>query len=157
MDLAALHEGLKTVRLQARFQNLPGDVECVLDVAHNPAAARVLGMNLAANPIAGKTFAVIGMLRDKAAEEVVHTVASQIDAWFVGGLGGPRGQSAAELVKRIHSALPDVSLTEYPSVANAYHAARSAAGPGDRIVVFGSFQTVSAILRLRQESDTKNG
>lgn len=151
---AGLREGLQTARISARFQRLPGEVECILDVAHNPDAARVLATNLAMHRMTGKTVAVVGMFRDKAVEEVVRALASRFDRWFVAGLGGLRGQSAADLARRIQVAAPDAKLTECPTVADAFQAARSASVAGDRIVVFGSFRTVSAILRLRQESGT---
>ncbi len=150
----AVREGLQRAHLAARFERVPGDVDVVFDVAHNPAAAAVLARNLAAVPANGRTLAVVGMFRDKAAEEVARGVASQIDGWFMGGLGGPRGQTAADLAKRIHTALPAVTPAEYPTVADAYRAARATAKTGDRIVVFGSFQTVGSILRLTQESGT---
>ncbi|MGH8282294.1 MAG: bifunctional tetrahydrofolate synthase/dihydrofolate synthase [Gammaproteobacteria bacterium] len=145
----ALREGLRTARISARFQRFSGEVECILDVAHNPDAARVLAMNLAANPVRGKTLAVVGIFRDKAIEEVTRALAPQIDRWFVAGLNGQRGQGAAETTERIRSVIPNASMVEFSSVAEAHEAAESAAVPGDRIVVFGSFQTVSAVLALR--------
>jgi len=151
---SAIRKGLEAARIHARFEQWPGYVTWVLDVAHNPAAAGVLARNLAANPVTGKTLAVVGMLRDKAVEEVVRALTTQVYSWFVGGLDGARGQSALELVRRIQSAIPGAMTAEHPSVTEACHAAQSAAQKGDRILVFGSFQTVSAILRLRQESGT---
>ncbi|MGH8397378.1 MAG: bifunctional tetrahydrofolate synthase/dihydrofolate synthase [Gammaproteobacteria bacterium] len=152
----ALRKGLQTARINARFQRLPGRIECILDVAHNPDAARVLAVNLAENPVTGRTVAVVGMFRDKAAEDVARALASQMDLWFVAGLSGPRGQSAAELAARIRSVVSNASLEQSGSVSEAYQAAQLAAMPGDRIVVFGSFQTVSAVLRHRQDSNSKN-
>ncbi|MGH8281156.1 MAG: bifunctional tetrahydrofolate synthase/dihydrofolate synthase [Gammaproteobacteria bacterium] len=148
----ALRKGLQTAQISARFQRVPGEVECVLDVAHNPDAARVLAMNLTEKPAKGRTFAVVGIFGDKAVEDVARALAPQIDQWFVAGLSGPRGQSAAELATRIRSVMPDAMLELSGSVSEAYQAAQSAAMPGDRIVVFGSFQTVSAVLRIRQNT-----
>ncbi len=150
----AIRAGLKAARIRARFEQLPGAVTWILDVAHNPAAAAVLAENLVSNPVTGKTLAVVGMLRDKAVEEVARSLATHVDHWFVGGLEGARGQSAAELARRILAAIPDATLSECALMADASHAAQSVAQRGDRILVFGSFQTVSAILRLRQESGT---
>ncbi|MGA9851931.1 MAG: bifunctional tetrahydrofolate synthase/dihydrofolate synthase [Gammaproteobacteria bacterium] len=149
---AAVREGLQTARISARFQRLPGKIECILDVAHNPDAARVLAMNLAANPARGKTLAVLGMFRDKAAEDVARVTAPQIDHWLLASLSGPRGQGAAELAQRVRSAIPEARIAEFSSVIEAYRAAQAAAVAGDRIVVFGSFQTVSAVLRIRENS-----
>jgi len=143
----AVRQGLIEARIPARFQRIPGDVETVFDVGHNPDAARILSENLRAMPVRGRNFAVLGMFKDKAAEEVAHALIGRFDRWYVGGLDGPRGQSAAALAARLRSALPDADLTESPSVNAAYAAAMSAARPGDRVVVFGSFQTVAAVLK----------
>jgi dihydrofolate synthase/folylpolyglutamate synthase len=152
----AIRRGLETARTRARFEQWPGDVSWVLDVAHNQAAAGVLASNLASNPVAGKTLAVVGMLRDKAVEDVVRVLATHVDQWFVGGLEGARGQSAVELARRIRTAVPGAMTVENATVTAASHAAQAHAQRGDRILVFGSFQTVGAILRLRQESGTNN-
>ena len=154
VNAAAIRKGLKQAKIAARFERVPGEVELIFDVAHNPDAARVLAANLADTRGPGRTLAVIGMFRDKAAEEVARVLASSVDLWFLGGLEGPRGQSASELAVRLQDALPLARFSEHPAVAEAWRAARAAAQRGDRIVVFGSFQTVSAILRNFRESVT---
>ncbi len=144
---AAIREGLIQARIAARFQRIPGPVERVFDVSHNPDAARVLAANLMAHPAGGRTYGVMGMFRDKAVEEVAQALAGRFDRWYLGGLEGPRGQSAAALAARVRSALPQVELLEHASVPQAHAAAFAAAQPGDRVVVFGSFQTVAQILK----------
>jgi len=119
----------------------------VFDVSHNPDAARVLAENLLAYPVPGRTVAVLGMFKDKAAEEVALALKARFQHWYLGGLEGPRGQSAAALGQRLRKALPDARLTESPTVDAAYARAMSEAKPGDRVVVFGSFQTVAAVLK----------
>lgn len=145
----AIRQGLQDARIPARFQRWAGPVETVFDVGHNPDAARVLAENLRDFPTTGRSFAVLGMFKDKAVEEVVRALAGCFDCWYLGALEGPRGQSAAALAIRIRSVLPDAALAESPTVNTAYAAAMSAARPGDRVVVFGSFQTVGAILKDR--------
>ncbi len=144
---SAIREGLTRAVLPARFQRVPGAVEQVFDVAHNADAARNLAANLKAAPARGRTFGVAGMFRDKAAEEVARALAPRLDRWYLGGLQGPRGQSAADLAGRIRSAVPVAEIREHGSVSEAYAAARREAQPGDRLVVFGSFQTVAEILK----------
>lgn len=144
---SAIREGLKQARIPARFQRKPGSVETVFDVSHNPDAARVLSDNLLAYPVPGRTVAVLGMFKDKAAEEVALALDGRFQHWYLGGLEGPRGQSAAALGQRLRKALPGAQSTESPSVGAAYARAMSEAKPGDRVVVFGSFQTVAAVLK----------
>lgn len=144
---AAIRRGLMEAKIPARFQRVGSPVETVFDVSHNPDAARVLSDNLLAFPARGRSFGVMGMFKDKAVEEVARALAGRFDHWYLGGLEGPRGLGAPTLASRVRSALPDAALSEFPSVSAAYMAARLAAHPGDRIVVFGSFQTVAAILK----------
>ena len=143
----AIRDGLLNAAVPARFQRVPGEVECIFDVAHNPDAARVLADNLKAAPSSGLTYGVMGMFRDKAAEEVAQALASRLDRWYLGGIEGARGQSARDLGRRVRQAVPGAATGEYPSVAAAYAAARRDARSGDRLVIFGSFQTVAAVLK----------
>ena len=107
---AAIRKGLQQARISARFERVPGAVELIFDVAHNQDAARVLASNLDATRGNGRTFAVLGMYRDKAADAVAQALGERIDSWHLGGLGGPRGQTAAELAVRMRSALPRAQL-----------------------------------------------
>jgi dihydrofolate synthase/folylpolyglutamate synthase len=144
---SAISEGLRRARIPARFQRKAGPIETVFDVSHNPDAARVLSENLLAYPVSGRSVAVLGMFKDKAAEEVALALKGRFQHWYLGGLEGPRGQSAEALGQRLRRALPEAELTESPSVTAAYAKAMSEAEPGDRVVVFGSFQTVAAVLK----------
>jgi len=143
----AVRQGLREARIAARFQRVSGPVETIFDVAHNPDAARVLAGNLRDVRAPGRTLGVMGMFKDKAVEEVAEALAPCLDGWYLAGLEGPRGQSAAELATRVQARVPGQELRRYPSVAAAYAAAHSDAKPGDRVVVFGSFQTVGSVLR----------
>ena len=144
---SAIHAGLQQARIPARFQRQAGAVETVFDVSHNPGAARVLSENLLAYPVPGRCVAVLGMFKDKAAEEVALALKGRFQHWYLGGLEGPRGQSAAALGQRLRKALPDAEFTESASVDAAYARAMAEAKTGDRVVVFGSFQTVAAVLK----------
>ena len=46
VDATAIRAGLARAWLPGRFQVIPGPVEWILDVAHNPAAAAVLADHL---------------------------------------------------------------------------------------------------------------
>ncbi|HEX3950104.1 MAG TPA: bifunctional tetrahydrofolate synthase/dihydrofolate synthase [Steroidobacteraceae bacterium] len=145
---AAVAHGLTQVVLPGRFQLIaPGEgaPAWVLDVAHNPDAARVLARNLNANPIRGKTLAVCGILLDKNAGGIAAIMDDCIDAWWCASIDGGRGRSGAALAEEIRDATA-VPISSADSVAGACQAALGAAGPTDRIVVFGSFHTVGPAL-----------
>jgi dihydrofolate synthase/folylpolyglutamate synthase len=141
-----VRRGLHEVALPGRFQLLPGRPAVVLDVAHNPHAARALASNLARQPCAGRTLAVLGMLKDKDIAGVIRAVAGQIDQWFLGGLPPPRGATAQGLQTHLAEAGVTDAIVLRDDVVGAYRAACLAASQDDRILVFGSFYTVAAVL-----------
>ena len=143
---ADLRAGLTQAVLPGRFQTLPGRPLVVLDVAHNIEAAQALARTLAAQPVAGRTLAVCAMLRDKPIGAVVRILAPRIAHWHVAGLDGTRATRVEDMSAALHAA-GITAVTPHASVEAAYAATRRAAGEDDRIVVFGSFYTVGAILR----------
>jgi dihydrofolate synthase/folylpolyglutamate synthase len=141
MTAGTAGRALGSIRLAGRMQRIPGEVEWWLDVAHNPDAARVLAQALAAAPVRGRTWCVLGMLADKDAGAVAALLKDSVDGWFLASLPPPRGLAAEALEMRIGGALGGL-VTRAESVAAACAAAAAAARPGDRIVVCGSFHTV---------------
>ena len=142
-----IREGLLAVVLPGRFQVLPGRPTVVLDVAHNPHAARALADALATMGFHPQTFAVCAMLADKDMRGVVDALRPRIDRWFVAGLPGARGGGPAGIRDALLAAGVDGdAVRAYDDVATAFRAARVDASEADRIVVFGSFFTVAAAL-----------
>ena len=133
-----IRRGFAEVSLPARFQTLPGQPQIILDVAHNPQAARTLAENLAASGFAPETYAVCGMLRDKDIAGVLRELAPRVTHWHFATLSGPRGASADELEARLEKS----SVRKFDSPATALAAALERANRNDKIVVFGSFLTV---------------
>jgi len=143
----AIRDGLITVDLPGRFQVLPGRPAIVLDVAHNPHAARVLAATLESMGHFAETVAVFGMLADKDVGGVIAAAKSRIDRWFVPTLPGPRGASAAAVyADLVGEGVAPRAIRMFDDVASAFAAARTEVGEADRIVVFGSFLTVAAAL-----------
>jgi dihydrofolate synthase/folylpolyglutamate synthase len=148
VSMEAVRRGLVEVQLAGRFQFVPGKPQLILDVAHNPHAARSLAQNLAGLPPA-KTFAVFAMLKDKDMDGVVRALDEQIDVWLVAGIDAPRGASAAELVQVLQNARLRGEVQACDSIAAALHEASNRAGENDRIAAFGSFYTVAEVMRVR--------
>ena len=147
IDAGAVRAGLAGVELRGRFQVLPGRPVTVLDVAHNPQAARALATTLGEMGFHPRTVAVFGMLADKDIDAVIAALRPRVDAWHVATLRGPRGATAADLAARLRAAgVRDRDVVEHADVASALDAARAEASEADRIVAFGSFLTVAAAL-----------
>ncbi|MFP5464271.1 MAG: bifunctional tetrahydrofolate synthase/dihydrofolate synthase [Gammaproteobacteria bacterium] len=149
LPTAAFARGIQQARVGGRFERRGGRPEWVLDVAHNPEAARNLAANLHAYPVAGRTLAVLAMLGDKDAEGVVAPLADSIDGWHLAGLAGPRRSTAEQLAARLCAAGASQAIACHADVAAACRAARDAAAAGGigRVLVFGSFVTVEQALR----------
>ncbi|HKO66371.1 MAG TPA: bifunctional tetrahydrofolate synthase/dihydrofolate synthase [Burkholderiaceae bacterium] len=148
----AVRQGLLVVQLPARFQVLPGKPAVVLDVAHNPHAAAVLAVNLDTTGFYPRTHAVFGMLNDKDIGAVASRVGDRVDHWYVGPTTGARGASAETVARKIREVMPDASLTEHATIAEAFASARERAGADDRILAFGSFVSVAEVMRAITET-----
>ncbi|KEQ01785.1 Folylpolyglutamate synthase, partial [Snodgrassella alvi SCGC AB-598-J21] len=89
LDIGAIKRGLLRVRHPGRFQVLPGRPVTVLDVGHNPHAARALRSSLIALPYAEKRMAVFSMLADKDIDAVLEIIKDQFDCWLIAPLALP--------------------------------------------------------------------
>jgi dihydrofolate synthase/folylpolyglutamate synthase len=140
--------GLLEVEWPGRMQVLPGRPTVVLDVAHNPHAARALHDALGMMGFYENTYAVFGMLRDKDIRQVVDIIKERIDHWYIAGLGGERGASAEEVAAILDAAGLEGRYDRYTNIEAAYRAARDRTTQNDRILGFGSFYTVADLLKV---------
>lgn len=147
IDENHVRAGLRKVTLAGRFQRLPGPVETIVDVAHNPAGAKVLASTLRAMPTAGRTLAVFAVLADKDAASMVAAIEDLVDRWYLAPNHSERALPVDEL-RALFRARFDRSIRCFDSVAQAYYAACDAARADDRVVVFGSAFTVAEVLAL---------
>ncbi len=146
----AIARGVADARVGARLQRFAGAPELIVDVAHNPQAARVLARWLDAHPARGRTFAVFGALDDKDVRGIVEPLAAAIGAWHLAGLSNdsPRGLTSSALVERVEGvAVAGV----HDAVALALAAAFDRAASADRVVAFGSFFVAAAALTFADE------
>lgn len=148
VSMEAVRRGLVEVQLAGRFQFVPGRPQLILDVAHNPHAARSLAQNLANLPPA-RTFAVFAMLKDKDIAGVVKALEPHIDCWLVAGLAVPRGANVAELELVLKDSAVHGGILSFENVAAALQHACKVAGENDRISAFGSFYTVAEVMQAR--------
>lgn len=146
VDAAAIRQGLRQACVPGRFQTIAQAPALIVDVAHNAEAARALASALDDTPVAGRTLAVIGMLADKDASAVIEALRGRVDVWWACTPDSPRARDAASLAATIRNVLPGADARLAATPVDALAAARSAAREGDRILVFGSFTTVAAVL-----------
>jgi dihydrofolate synthase/folylpolyglutamate synthase len=148
-DEATYARGVAQTRIAARLQRFERDgVEILVDVGHNPQAARALADSLRTAPVSGSTHAVFAALGDKDIAGVVAALANVVDVWWLAGLpdAGPRGMEAETFAAHLRETAAAKGQT-FANVLAAMAAARAAASKGGRILVFGSFHTAAEALR----------
>jgi dihydrofolate synthase/folylpolyglutamate synthase len=149
VSMEAVRRGLGAVRLAGRFQLVPGKPTLVLDVAHNPHAAKSLAQNLAGLPPCPHTWAVFSMLGDKDIAGVVSALDPLIDSWLVAGIATPRGATPEALEKVLEQCRVSGEITICNNISASLSYAYKAAGENDRIVAFGSFYTVAEVMAAK--------
>lgn len=149
-SVGAIRIGVANARASARLQRFSGVAELVVDVAHNPQAARVLAGWLALHPPSGRTIAVFGALADKDIQGIVAPLRDLVHAWHFAGLDmeSPRGLDVDALVHGLGGDELAGTRFRHASVEDALNNALDGAGPGDRVIAFGSFFVASAGLRI---------
>jgi len=153
LEVAALARGLATAQLIGRFQTVAESPRVIVDVAHNPAAARTLSAQLDALP--RPRVAVMAALNDKDVAGMARALKDGFEHWFLAGLPGPRGLDAATLKRRIGACSGRVGCDALESVEKALAAARVWCGRDGTVVAFGSFLTVEAVVRCIQSRESR--
>ncbi|XXQ69429.1 bifunctional tetrahydrofolate synthase/dihydrofolate synthase [Neisseriaceae bacterium B1] len=147
VDIGAIKRGLLLAQNIGRFQVLPGRPLTVLDVGHNPHAARALRQSLIALPFAEKRTAVFSMLSDKDIDSVLNILHDQFDEWLIAPLDMPRGRSL-ENMQDVFATHHIHTVQSFDNIQAACEFALSHANENDRIVVFGSFHTVAEAMAV---------
>ena len=142
VDSSTLAGAIATVRLPGRLQHAQLDgVEWIFDVAHNPAAARVLADELERDAATGRTVAIVGLMADKNIAGVLAPIARSVDAWLVTRSESERAREPQVLAAALEG-LGCVNVLEAVDVAAACRLAAERTSAGDRVVTFGSFRIV---------------
>ncbi len=135
---AALGRGIERARLPARFERrLLDGVEWIFDVAHNPAAARVLVDDLSRCRRPRRTIAIFAAMADKDLAGIIEPFIPVVDQWLVTRAATERGASPDTLMG-VLTERHAKSTQAQPVVAEACRVALSLAEDGDRVLVFGS-------------------
>lgn len=145
--------GLRHVRVPGRLQQLGGDPAVIVDVGHNPQAARMLAQWLD-EQATHRVHAVYGAMADKDVAGVVAALGKRIAHWHLGGLEQEtsRGMASDALAQVLRATLPEASFDVYADIPGALSGACALARPGEWVLAFGSFYVARAALNARQAS-----
>lgn len=144
---SSLLQGLTGTEVVGRFQYWHRDPDIILDVAHNPHAARALRSNLQQLGADGsKVIAVFSMLSDKDIASVIDILHDVIDDWNIAPIQHPRAASIDYLKDCLCQKVAESRIAIHPDLPVALRSSYRKAAKNDKIIVFGSFFTVAAIL-----------
>jgi dihydrofolate synthase/folylpolyglutamate synthase len=147
----AIRQALVGVRIPGRLQRIAEHPLTLVDVGHNPQAARALAGWLDATPRRGQVRAVYGALVDKDVSGVIEALVDRVDRWYLAGLerDTPRGMPSGVLAATLAAVRPTAIGRPFDDVASAWEAARSEASADDVLLLFGSFFVAAAALSHR--------
>lgn len=133
------NNALRDLRVPGRCERrLEGAHEVIYDVAHNADAIEHLAAYLRSLPTQQPVIGVFSALTDKPIEQMSAMLDPLLDGWCLFGLDDARGLAVEDLHARVSNDKPRYSCRSFEE---AMDKARSL---GRRIVVCGSFLTVSA-------------
>lgn len=147
----AAHRAFAETSLAGRFQRAYfGRRRVILDVAHNPAAARLLAEKLSdyvKTARINNVYGLFGALADKDIDGMIEPLLSEIDSWHVCELNATaRAANARDIATKLEAF--EVSPNIYGSVAKGWLSVVGQMSDNDVLVVFGSFYMVSEGLQL---------
>jgi dihydrofolate synthase/folylpolyglutamate synthase len=137
---AAVAKGLAEVRWPARIEVVSRNPTVILDCAHNVPSAEALVRTLWESvPVGGRKAVVFAVSLDKQYPEMLRILAGYFDHFHLCRYGNnPRCVPPEALAEVLREVAPESPATVHASAAEAWAAARSAAGPDDLVCVTGS-------------------
>jgi dihydrofolate synthase/folylpolyglutamate synthase len=136
---AALIRGLATVRWPARIEPVAERPTVILDTAHNVPSAEALVETLRTTFSAlGHKSVVFAVSADKPYPEMLRILAGYFDSFYFTRYGNPRAVLPEKLVAVLADFAPGKTATTHAKPAEAWSAARAAAGVNDLVCITGS-------------------
>ena len=153
---------LENLRMPGRCQQLCWrERDLLLDVGHNPAAAEYLAGWLRDHPVPGRTLALVAVMADKDIAGLCGPLAPLVDHWYPACLpDNPRAAGCEQLVSGLDLAgvSSETRADDCYPVTEQLQRVIGEQEEGDRLLVFGSFFTVAAVLGfIRENSDGQPG
>lgn len=144
ISIEQINKGLRNIQLDGRLQIISKSPEVWIDVSHNRQAALSLSDWLQKNPITGQTIAVFAVLDDKKPIEWLIEFKDCIDVWCISQVDSERTMPKHKLLYALSETAQ--LILSFDMVSQAFEKANIISNDNDRIIVFGSFYTVSEVM-----------
>jgi dihydrofolate synthase/folylpolyglutamate synthase len=137
VDPARVRRALASARVPGRLEAFPGRPGLVVDVAHNPLAARAVAETLRAGPRRRRVL-LFAAAREKDARAMLRSLAAVTDAAVVAQVGHARMRTLPDLLALARGLWPAPPAGAM-SPAEGLRLACDLAGPGGQVIATGSF------------------
>jgi dihydrofolate synthase / folylpolyglutamate synthase len=135
----AIAAALGGVAWPARLELVGQRPTVVLDCAHNVASARALAETLPVSfPVSGRRHLVFAASNDKQIPEILAVLGPAFESFHLTRYQSNPRSADPEMVAAILRGMGMKDVLIHPTPAEAWHAARTEAGPDDGIVIAGS-------------------
>ena len=141
-----IKQGIKSANVPGRMELISDNPVVILDVAHNPQAARYLKAQLAKYQ-EKNIYALCGMLKDKDISKVIQEITEVITHWNLVTLDVERGATAFEM-KAFFDDHKQINC--FTSIKAGWDDLKTKITADDVVIVFGSFYTVAGFKMLKQ-------
>jgi dihydrofolate synthase/folylpolyglutamate synthase len=142
-----VNSAMTRLSLPGRLQGIDSGRHWLLDVAHNPDAARVLGETLSNSPSRGRTIGVLGVLADKDLESMLQSLCPVVDEWIAVPAKNARSLAPDRLAARIANCCNKPCRIS-DDIGAGLRLAESLSTTDDTILITGSFYTVGPALDI---------
>jgi dihydrofolate synthase/folylpolyglutamate synthase len=129
--------------------------EYLFDVAHNTASLGKLLEYIDSKPCGGRSIAIFSVMADKDFRTMLGACSGRFDAWFTANQPKvPRALDAEVVAQCLHDQ-GEKMVSVSKNLRQAFRRAQGLMSEGDRLVVFGSFNTVAGTLPLLEKDRSK--
>jgi dihydrofolate synthase/folylpolyglutamate synthase len=148
VSIQSINEGIHKAYIMGRCQYLSHLPDVIVDVAHNPQAAKQLSCFLKESANI-KNHAIFSILSDKDIGAVINELKSSFSSWHIIPLDSPRALPTQQIKNNLQRHIKNKPITCYNDFPTAYKTVMEEIKLMDqsfsenRIIVFGSFLNVA--------------
>jgi dihydrofolate synthase/folylpolyglutamate synthase len=150
LDAAKTRAGLYRTAVPGRLEVISEQPFCVLDGAHNPAGMAEMLRSLDPFLARRRLLAVVSILRDKGALEMLRDLAPRCDIVFVTQNSNPRSYPAEELAAILEGLDDAPEVFVDPDPESAVQSAFKLATSNQVVIVTGSLYLIADLKRSMQ-------
>jgi dihydrofolate synthase/folylpolyglutamate synthase len=146
IDQSDIAQTLSGIQLTGRKQRICTKPDVILDVGHNPHAAKALATHIEQMQH-HRVHCIVGMLADKAVTETLMELLPVVDYWYPASLDADRAMPTIQVASALQGMGAVLGASPSAAPSAICKALVEKVDKNDLILVFGSFYTVSDVIQ----------